>query len=381
MIYFDNAATTKLRKSALEAMLPFFEEDYANPSGLYLPAGKARRGVEEARDKMASLLSAERNEIIFTSGGSESNNLAIRGFCLANRNRGRHIVTSLTEHPSVLNTFKALERDGFSVTYISPNVNGIISFDAFSNGLRNDTIFASVMCANNETGVIQDIKCLAAAAHERHICFHTDAVQSFGHIPTDVNELGVDMLSISSHKFGGPKGCGLLFKRQDIMLEPLIYGGEQERSMRAGTENVPGIVGMSVAADEAVNALGPDSSKILELREHFVNRVLSEIDDTVLNGDRERRLPGNANFTFKGVQGESVIIRLSAAGICASTGSACTAIKHEPSHVLTAMGLSDEDASASVRFTLSADNTLTEVDSAVDTLKKIIYELRLIRRF
>ncbi len=381
MIYFDNAATTKIRKSALEAMLPFFEAEYANPSGIYLPAGKARRGVEEARDTMASLLFAERDEIVFTSGGSESNNLAIRGYCMANRGRGRHIVTSLTEHPSVLNTFRALEREGFEVTYISPNINGIISFDAFSKELRNDTIFASVMHANNETGVVQDIKELAAAAHERHICFHTDAVQSFGHIPTDVKELQADMLSISSHKFGGPKGCGMLYRRRDIKLEPLIYGGEQERGMRAGTENVPGIVGMVKAATEAVSNLEMDSKKVLELREHLVDRVLSEIEDSSLNGDRINRLPGNANFTFKGVQGESVIIRLSAAGVCASTGSACTAIKHEPSHVLTAMGISDADASASVRFSLNQDNTIDEVDSVADTLKQIIHELRLIRRY
>lgn len=381
MIYFDNAATTKIRKSALEAMLPFFEAEYANPSGIYPPAGKARRGVEEARDTMASLLFAERDEIVFTSGGSESNNLAIRGYCMANRGRGRHIVTSLTEHPSVLNTFRALEREGFEVTYISPNINGIISFDAFSKELRNDTIFASVMHANNETGVVQDIKELAAAAHERHICFHTDAVQSFGHIPTDVKELQADMLSISSHKFGGPKGCGMLYRRRDIKLEPLIYGGEQERGMRAGTENVPGIVGMVKAATEAVSNLEMDSKKVLELREHLVDRVLSEIEDSSLNGDRINRLPGNANFTFKGVQGESVIIRLSAAGVCASTGSACTAIKHEPSHVLTAMGISDADASASVRFSLNQDNTIDEVDSVADTLKQIIHELRLIRRY
>lgn len=380
MIYLDNAATTKLKKCAKEAMMPYFDEEYANPSGLYLPAGKARRGVEEARDTLAGILNAERNEIVFTSGGSESNNLAIRGFCLENRKKGKHIVTSLIEHPSVLNTMHALEREGFEVTYVKPDSEGIISPEEFEKALRSDTILASVMHANNEIGVVQDIKTLAGIAHGERVCFHTDAVQSFGHEKTDVQALGVDMLSISSHKFGGPKGTGALYIKSDTALQPVIYGGEQERGLRAGTENVPGIVGMATAACDASKYIEANNARILRLRDMLINGIMDCIPDVTLNGSRERRLAGNVNLAFHGVQGESIIIRLSAVGICAATGSACTALSRIPSHVLTAIGLSEREASSSVRITIGADNTEEEIEQVIETMKKIVSELRMIRR-
>lgn len=381
MIYFDNAATTALRETALSAMLPYFREEFANPSGIYLPAGKARRAVEESREKLANLLNAQRDEIIFTSGGSESNNLAIRGFCMMNRRKGSHIITSLTEHPSVINTIKALEREGFSVTWLKPDESGIISVDEFKRAIRPETIFASIMQANNETGVIQNIEELAAAAHEKKVCFHTDAVQSFCHMKIDVKKLGVDMLSSSAHKFGGPKGVGFLYKQRDIELEPCNYGGEQERGLRAGTENVAGIVGMATAAAEAIENLTESTAKVYALRERLIDKVLGALDNAYLNGDREKRTAGNVNFSFDGVQGESVIIRLSAKGICGSTGSACTALRQEPSHVLTAMGMPYEKANSSIRLTLSEFNTEDEVDYVAENLIKTVNDLRAIRRY
>ncbi|MCQ2537441.1 MAG: cysteine desulfurase [Lachnospiraceae bacterium] len=345
MIYFDNAATTALRETALSAMIPYFREEFANPSGIYLPAGKARRAVEESREKLANLLNAQRDEIIFTSGGSESNNLAIRGFCMMNRSKGSHVITSLTEHPSVINTIKALEREGFSVTWLKPDESGIISVDEFKRAIRPETIFASIMQANNETGVIQNIEELAAAAHEKKVCFHTDAVQSFCHMKIDVKKLGVDMLSSSA------------------------------------TENVAGIVGMATAAAEAIENLTASTAKVYALRERLIDKVLGALDNAYLNGDREKRTAGNVNFSFDGVQGESVIIRLSAKGICGSTGSACTALRQEPSHVLTAMGMPYEKANSSIRLTLSEFNTEDEVDYVAENLIKTVNDLRAIRRY
>lgn len=381
MIYFDNAATTKMRESALQAMIPFFRENYANPSGIYLPAGKARRAVEESREKLAESINADRDEIIFTSGGSESNNLAIRGYCKANGSKGKHVITSLIEHPSVINTFKALEKEGYSITWLKPEADGTISPKAFEAAICRETILASVMQANNETGVINDIKAFSQIAHRHKICFHTDAVQSFCHMSVDVKDLGVDMMSVSGHKFGGPKGTGFLYKHRDIVIEPCNYGGEQERGLRAGTENVAGIVGMTAAATEALEKLESSSAYVKSMRDRLVERVTSETEGARLNGSGVNRLPGNANFSFEGVQGESVIIRLSALGICGSTGSACTALRREPSHVLTAMGLSFEQADSSVRLTLGEENTPEEVEFVADSLKKIISDLRAYRRY
>ncbi len=371
MIYLDNAATTKLKRSALDAMLPCFSENFANPSAIHLAAGKARRAVEEARAVFAEGLGCAEDEIYFTSGGTESDNWAIVGTAEAYGNKGRHIITQKTEHHAVLNTCEALKKKGFEVTYLDVDEYGVLSPESVEKALRHDTILVSVMAANNETGVMQKISEIGKLAHKNKSVFHTDAVQAFGHVKLNVKDMNIDLLSASAHKIGGPKGTGLLYKSYDIMLSPLIYGGGQERNMRSGTENVPGAAGFAAAFKDR-----DDEDKVRELKCRLSDRILNEIAGTHINGGTKDTLPGILNVSIDGVKGESIIMRLSSLGIYASTGSACTSRSGESSHVLKAMGFGKERCDSSVRFSLCGDNTTKEIDEAAEALKEIVSDLR-----
>ncbi len=371
MIYLDNAATTKLKKSALEAMLPCFDQNYANPSAVYLAAGKARRVVENAREIFAAGLNCDRDEIYFTSGGTESDNWAIFGTAEALRDKGRHIITQKTEHHAVLNSCEALRRKGFEITLLDVDENGIVDPAALEKAIRRDTVLVSIMAANNETGTLQKIGEIGEIVRSKRTLFHTDAVQAFGHMPLDVKALHIDLLSASSHKLGGPKGVGILYKSLDADTAPFIYGGGQERGMRSGTENVPGIAGFAAAFEER-----EDTKKVSELRDHMTGRLLKEISGIRLNGGIGMKLPGIVNVSIDRVKGDSVLMRLSSLGICASTGSACTSGNGESSHVLRAMGFDKERCDSSLRFSLSGENTLEEIDETVDALKNIVDDFR-----
>ncbi len=380
MIYLDNAATTKLKEKALEKMVPYLTEEYGNPSALYLHGGHARHALEDARDVIAGLIGAERDEIVFTSGGSESDSLAVIGYARANRHKGHHIVTSSIEHHAVLNACKALEKEGFEVTYVDPSADGIVSVNDIEKALRSDTILVSLMTANNEVGTLQPVNETGMLCRSRGIAFHTDAVQAFGHIPTDVRENFADLMSVSAHKFGGPKGTGFLFVRRGTVLQPLVYGGGQEWGLRNGTENVAGIIAMAAAAEDCIKNLKETQEKVLRLRERLIDGVMNAIEDAKLNGDRTRRLPGNADFMIRSVRAESLVIRLAARGICVSASSACASRDNRPSHVLSAMGLSDEEAVSSLRITIGEENTAEEIDATVEALKTTVEDLRSLRR-
>ncbi len=371
MIYLDNAATTKLKKSALEAMLPVMTENFANPSAVYLAAGKARRVMEEARDVLAEGINADRNEIFFTSGGTESDNWALSGVAESLRDKGRHVITQKTEHHAVLNACKNLERRGFEVTYLDVDENGILDPKNLEKAVRKDTVLVSVMAANNETGVLQRIGEIGSITRKKRILFHTDGVQAFGHIPIDVKKMNIDLLSASAHKIGGPKGVGLLFKDTEADLPPLIFGGGQERGLRSGTENVPGIAGFAAAFKDR-----DDAKRVKEMRDFLEAVLLKEIKGVSVNGNTHERLPGILNVSIDGVKGESVLMRLSSLGICASTGSACTAGSGEPSHVLKAMGFSHERCNSSLRFSLNGENTKEEMRETVNALKDIVEDFR-----
>ncbi len=375
-IYLDNAATTRLSAAAFEKMKPYFLEDYANPAGIYTFASSAREAVEQARDDIAAILGAKSSEIYFTAGGSESDNWAIKGVADALKDKGRHIITSAIEHHAVLHTCQYLEKNGYEVTYLPVDGEGKISPSDLEAAIRPDTILISIMFANNEIGTVEDIKELGAVAKKYHVLFHTDAVQAFGHIPIHVDEMNIDLLSASGHKFHGPKGVGFLYVRSKIRLTNLIHGGAQEKNKRAGTSNVPGIVGMAEAAKLSVEAMEENSRKMTALREHLMERVLSEIPYTRVNGSRKDRLPNNAHFCFRFVEGESLLILLDQAGICGSSGSACTSGSLDPSHVLLAMGLPHEIAHGSLRITLSEENTVEEMDFVAEELKRIVKRLR-----
>lgn len=376
MIYLDNAATTKVSEAVYEAMKPYFCEMYANPSAIYGFAGKSMKGVDEARGQVASLIGAKQNEIYFTAGGSEADNWAIKAAAEANRNKGKHIITSTIEHHAVLHTCQYLEKQGFDVTYVGVDENGTINLKELKAAIRPDTILISVMAANNEIGTIEPLKEIGEIAKEHGILFHTDAVQAFGHIPLNVDELSIDLLSASGHKLHAPKGVGFLYIRNDIKLGSFIHGGAQERSRRAGTLNTAGIVGMGAAAKIAGEQLETNIRKQLQLRDYLIERVLSEIPYSRLNGGRTNRLPGNASFCFRFIEGESLLILLDQKGICASSGSACTSGSLDPSHVLLAIGLPHELAHGSLRLTLSEETTKEELDYTVDELKKIVERLR-----
>lgn len=376
MIYLDNAATTKVNKKVLESMMPYFSEIYCNPSAAYSFATKGRIAIEEARNYAAKLIGASDMEIYFTSGGSESDNWAIKAVAESFSDKGKHIITTKIEHHAVLHTCEYLERHGFDITYLNVDSDGKVRLDELKKSIREDTILISVMTANNEIGTIQPVAEIGEIAHEKGILFHTDAVQAYGHIPINVDEMNIDLLSASGHKFNGPKGVGIMYIRKGVKIRSFIHGGSQERGRRAGTYNVPGIAGLGTAAKLAMENMAKRAEKEKELRDYFIDRISAEIPYTVLNGHREDRLPNNINFCFRFVEGESVLIMLDQAGICASSGSACTSGAIDPSHVLRAIGLSDEMAHESLRLTLSYENTKEEIDTVVGELKRIVERLR-----
>ena len=376
MIYLDNAATTAVKPEVLEAMMPYFTENYSNPSSVYSFAQESHGVVDEARDTIARLLHAKGNEIYFTGGGSESDNWAIKAVADAYKEKGKHIITSKIEHHAVLHTCEFLEKHGFEVTYLNVDENGFVSPEELEKAIRPDTILVSIMFANNEIGTVEPIKELAEAAHKHGVLFHTDAVQAFAHVPIDVKNMEIDMLSASGHKLHGPKGIGFLYISNKVKIGSFIHGGAQERGRRAGTLNVPGIVGMAKAAELAHQAMDENVAKEIKVRDHIIERISSEIPYAKLNGDRVNRLPNNINFSLRFVEGESVLIMLDQKGICASSGSACTSGSLDPSHVLLAIGLPHEIAHGSLRITISEDTTIEEADYTVDELKGIIERLR-----
>ncbi len=375
-IYLDNAATTQVYPEVLEAMTPYFTEYYGNPSSIYSFAGTALSAVEQSRKELADILGADSSEIYFTGGGSESDNWAIKATAEAYAAKGKHIITSAIEHHAVLHTCEWLAKQGYEITYLPVDENGLINIEDLRDSIREDTILVSIMAANNEIGTIEPLKEIGQLCHEKGILFHTDAVQAFGHIPINVNDMNIDMLSASGHKINGPKGIGLMYIRKGVKIRSFIHGGAQERSRRAGTHNVPGIVGMAKAAGLAVSQLKERSSYETELRDYLINRVLTEIPYSRLNGDKVKRLPNNANFCFRYIEGESMLILLDQNGICASSGSACTSGSLDPSHVLLAIGLPHEIAHGSLRLTISEHTTKEDIDYTVDKLKGIIERLR-----
>lgn len=376
-IYLDHASTTSVRAEVLEAMLPYFSEEYGNPSSIYPLGQAASDAVAEARETLAGVIGATPREVFFTSGGTEADNWAIKGFAHANSAKGKHLITSSIEHHAVLHTCEALEREGFEVTYLPVDEHGLVRPEDLRTALRPDTILVSIMFANNEIGTIQPIAELAAITHEHGATFHTDAVQAFGHEPIDVNELGIDMLSASAHKIYGPKGVGLLYVRKGVKLVNLLDGGQQERGKRATTENVPGIVGFAKAAELAAAELAPERDRQLALRDHAIKRVLAEIPHAKLNGSWEDRLANNVNFSFEFIEGEGMLLQLAARGICVSSGSACTSGSLDPSHVLLAIGLPHEIAHGSLRLTIGRSTTQEDVDFAIDSLATTLENLRM----
>lgn len=376
IIYLDNAATTQVYPEVLEAMTPFFTEYYGNPSSIYTFAGKASEAVNKARGILAQGINARADEIYFTGGGSESDNWALKATAEAYQDKGKHIITTKIEHHAILHTCEYLEKKGFEVTYLDVDEYGTVKPDELKKAIRPDTILISVMTANNEIGTIQPIAEIGAIAKEHGILFHTDAVQAFGHIPIDVEAMHIDMLSASGHKLNGPKGVGLMYIRKGVKIRSFIHGGAQERQRRAGTHNVPGIVGFGKAAELAFADMDKRIAYETKLRDHLIERVLNEIPYARLNGEREKRLPNNANFCFRFIEGESMLILLDQQKICASSGSACTSGSLDPSHVLLAIGLPHEIAHGSLRITLSEKTTKEEIDFTVDRLKEIIERLR-----
>lgn len=376
MIYLDNAATTKTAPEVVEAMLPYFTEFYGNASTIYELGSQSKKAMTEAREAIASALGAATAEIYFTAGGSESDNWALKATADAYKNKGNHIITTKIEHHAILHTCEYLEKQGFEVTYLDVDENGKVKLDQLKKAIRPTTILISVMYANNEIGTIQPIKEIGEIAHEHGILFHTDAVQAFGQLPINVDECHIDMLSASGHKLNGPKGIGFLYIRKGVKIRSFIHGGAQERKRRAGTENIPGIVGMGAAAKRAVSTMEERTAKERELRDYLIDRILKEVPYTRLNGDRVDRLPNNANFSFQFIEGESLLIMLDMEGICGSSGSACTSGSLDPSHVLLAIGLPHEIAHGSLRLTLGEETTKEELDYVIEAVKKIVEKLR-----
>lgn len=376
LIYLDNAATTKTAPEVVEAMIPYFTENYGNPSSIYSFASKNKEAITKQRDIIAETLGAKANEIYFTAGGSESDNWALKATAEAYQSKGNHIITTKIEHHAILHTCEYLEKNGFEVTYLDVDENGVVKLDDLKAAIRPTTILISVMFANNEIGTIEPIKEIGEIAKENGILFHTDAVQAFGQIPIHVDECNIDMLSASGHKLNGPKGIGFLYIRKGVKIRSFVHGGGQERKRRAGTENVPGIVGMGTATARAVQTMEERTAKEAELRDYVISRVLDEVPYTKLNGHPEKRLPNNANFSFRFIEGESLLIMLDMKGICASSGSACTSGSLDPSHVLLAIGLPHEIAHGSLRITLSEETTKDDIDYVVESIKEIVANLR-----
>lgn len=376
MIYLDNAATTKVADSVVDAMLPYFKEYYGNASSIYQLGAKSKEALDESREYIAGTLGAKTNEIYFTAGGSESDNWAIKATADAYARKGKHIITSAIEHHAVLHTCEYLEKHGYEVTYVGVDENGVIKLDELKAAIRPDTILISVMFANNEIGTIQPIKEIGEIAKEHDILFHADAVQAYAQVPINVDEMHIDMLSASGHKLNGPKGIGFLYIRKGIKIRSFVHGGQQERGRRAGTENIPGIVGLAAAAKRSFSMLEEKMKKEIELRDYLISRIEAEIPYCRLNGDRKKRLPNNVNFSFQFIEGESMLILLDSKGIAASSGSACTSGSLDPSHVLLAIGLPHEIAHGSLRLTLSEENTKEEMDYVVEQLTAILERLR-----
>lgn len=377
MIYLDNAATTRTAPEVVQAMLPYFSENYGNPSSIYELAGKSKNGINKAREEIASVLNAKAQDIYFTAGGSEADNWALKAVFEAYGKKGNHIITTRIEHHAILHTCEYLEKErGARITYLDVDENGIIRLEDLEAAITPETILISVMYANNEIGSIQPIKEIGQIAKEHGILFHTDAVQAFGQLPIDVEEENIDMLSSSGHKINGPKGIGFLYIKKGVKIRSFVHGGAQERKRRAGTENVPGIVGYGCAAKRAAETMQERTAKESELRDYLIERILKEIPYTRLNGHRSKRLPNNVNVSFRFIEGESLLIMLDMEGICASSGSACTSGSLDPSHVLLAIGLPHEIAHGSLRMTLGEDTTKEELDFVVEKLKQIVARLR-----
>lgn len=376
IIYLDNAATTKTRPEVVEAMLPYFTELYGNPSSVYDFATPSKQAVAAARETIAKSIGAKTNEIYFTAGGSEADNWAIKATAEAYRDKGNHIITSKIEHHAVLHTCEYLEKNGFEVTYLDVDENGVVKLEELKKAIRPTTILITVMFANNEIGTIQPVEEIGKIAKEHGILFHTDAVQAYGHLPIDVDACHIDMMSASGHKINGPKGIGFLYIRTGVKIRSFVHGGAQERKRRAGTENVTGIVGFGKAAEIAMETMEARRKHESELRDYLIAQVMKEIPYTRLNGHRTDRLPNNVNFAFQFIEGESLLIMLDSKGICGSSGSACTSGSLDPSHVLLAIGLPHEIAHGSLRLTMSEENTKEEMDFVVESLKAIVERLR-----
>ena len=376
MIYLDNAATTKTAPEVVDAMLSYFSEYYGNASTIYSLGAESKKAMDHARQTIADSLGAKPEEIYFTAGGSESDNWALKATAEAYASKGKHIITTKIEHHAILHTCEYLEKRGFEITYLNVDRDGLISLDELKAAIRPDTILISVMFANNEIGTIEPIAEIGEIAKEHGVLFHTDAVQAYAQVPINVDEMHIDMLSASGHKLNGPKGIGFLYIRKGVKIRSFVHGGAQERSRRAGTENIPGIVGLGAAVERAMRIMDTKTRKEIELRDYLIGRLENEIPHCWLNGHRTKRLPNNINFSFLFIEGESMLIMLDMKGICASSGSACTSGSLDPSHVLLAIGLKHEEAHGSLRLTLSEESTKEEMDIVAEEVKKIVQRLR-----
>ena len=374
--YFDHAATTAVKEEVLKEMIPYYCIEYGNASSLYSIGRKSRKILENSREKVARVLNCKPKEIYFTSCGSESDNLAIKGIARKHKNKGKHIITTKIEHPAVLNTCKSLEKDGFTVTYLGVDKDGFISLEELKNSIREDTILISIMFANNEIGTIEPIKEIGRIAKEKGVIFHTDCVQAVGNVKIDVKELGIDLLSLSSHKFYGPKGVGAIYINENVEFEKIQDGGHQEKNKRAGTENIAGIVGLAKAIELADKNLEKYNNKLITLRDFYFDEITKNIPNVKINGSKEKRLPGNANVSFKNINGEQLLLELDSLGICASSGSACTSGQSEPSHVLTAIGLNAEYIQGSLRTTFGEENTKEDVEFLIKSIIEITNKIR-----
>lgn len=372
IIYLDNSATTPIKSEVLQEMMPYLTTEYGNASSLYSVGRSAKRAIEKARNRVAELLNCNHNEIYFTGGGSESDNIALKGFAYANKEKGNHIITSKIEHPAILETCKTLERQGFEVSYINVNEDGIIDVEELRKSIKTNTILISVMTANNEVGTVQPIEEIAKIAHDNNVVIHTDAVQAIGNVQIDVEKMRIDMLSLSSHKINGPKGVGALYIKNGIEVEKFINGGHQEKDRRAGTENVAGIVGIGKAAEIARKNMETHIRNLSKIRDYYIKKVQKEIPNIRINGSMENRLPGNANISFKGINASELIFKLDERGICVSSGSACSSENTNPSHVLTAMNVPEVYLNSAIRTTFGDNNTFEQVDYVVKILKQII---------
>ena len=373
ILYFDHAATTAVNEEVLKEMLPFFELNYGNASSIYGVGRESKRAIEKARLQIANAIGAKQKEIYFTGCGSESDNLAIKGVAYVNKQKGNHIITTRIEHPAILNACRTLEKQGFKITYLGVDKEGFINLGELEHAITDKTILISIMFANNEIGTLQPIKEIGEIAKKHNIIFHTDAVQAVGNVKINVQDLNIDLLSMSAHKFYGPKGVGALYVREGIEFEKILDGGHQEKNKRAGTENVPGIVGMGKAIEIAYKNIEENNKKLINLRDYYISQVEEKIPNIKINGSIEKRLPGNCNISFKNIDGEELLFKLDSKGICASTGSACSSGSSEPSHVLTAIGLPPEIANSSLRITFGNENTKEDVDYLVECLVGICH--------